>query len=126
MKHLILTLFLILISISIYSQSHFQVVLGDENKYANILTTIQNNENEHILYGGVGMETTGGYIVRLSEEGEVLQEKFNFIPDSTVFIANIIQQENNNYLLTSVIRASPNYQTNNFIVLSDTDENFNT
>ncbi len=126
MKYLIFSTILVLTITFTYSQNYFQTVFGDENNKVGLLRTMQNSQNEYIMYGGFQKDTIrGAYIVRLSQEGVVLEEELKPIIDSIFVPFNIIQKNNNNYLLTSVIRATPNYQTNNFIVLSETDDDFN-
>ncbi len=104
-------------------------MIGEEEYYEGPSEVLQNNENEYIITGSRSKGTTGlseSYIIKLSEQGEVLQEKMTSVPDSSLASHNIIQLENNNYLILSSLIPEENRFENNYIVLTEVDENLNT
>lgn len=129
MKHI--TIFIILtISISFAdAQIYFDTMIGQENYYEGPSNVLQNNQNEYIITAGTikGTETeTISYIIKLSEEGNVLQEKITAIEDSSLTCHSVIQLENNNYLFFSTLTPLNNKFENNYIVLTELDEDLNT
>ena len=114
----------------IYSQIDFQTQIGEENMDANLFSVFQDNNNNYIICGGLKInsqtDTIGSYLIKLSDMGEILQKKITFIKDSFLIAQSFIQLENDNYLFLFQQTPAPLYEKNNYIILLEMDENFNT
>ncbi len=122
-KNIILTIFVLSLSISVFSQNTFDLTISSENKIV-LKDLIELNDGSFIMSGKKqDNQICRGYIVKMDSEGKITEETIIEIPDSNFVIEKIIPKNNSFFLYG--FAGSRNYGFYNTYIIRKYDLNFN-